>query len=32
VEAAPIYVLLASPESSYTTGEVYGVTGGAAVI
>ncbi|MDB5183140.1 MAG: dehydrogenase, short-chain alcohol dehydrogenase like protein [Candidatus Saccharibacteria bacterium] len=27
-ELAPIYVLLASPESSYVTGEVYGVTGG----
>ena len=28
VELAGIYVLLASPESSYTTAEVYGVTGG----
>ncbi len=28
-EIAPIYVLLASQESSYVTGEVYGVTGGA---
>ena len=27
-EQAPIYVLLASQESSYVTGEVYGVTGG----
>ena len=27
-ELAPVYVLLASQESSYTTGEVYGVTGG----
>ena len=27
-ECAPIYVLLASQESSYVTGEVYGVTGG----
>jgi NAD(P)-dependent dehydrogenase (short-subunit alcohol dehydrogenase family) len=27
-EVAPIYVLLASQESSYVTGEVYGVTGG----
>lgn len=27
-ELAPIYVLLASPESSYVTGETYGVTGG----
>ncbi|MBJ7486145.1 SDR family oxidoreductase [Brevundimonas sp.] len=29
VEIAPVYVLLASQESSFTTGEVYGVTGGA---
>ena len=28
VELAPIYVFLASPESSYITGEVIGVTGG----
>jgi NAD(P)-dependent dehydrogenase (short-subunit alcohol dehydrogenase family) len=27
-ELAPIYVLLASQESSYVTGEIYGVTGG----
>lgn len=27
-ELAPIYVVLASQESSYVTGEVYGVTGG----
>jgi hypothetical protein len=27
-ELAPIYVLLASQESSYVTGETYGVTGG----
>lgn len=27
-ELAAVYVHLASPESSYTTGEVYGVTGG----
>lgn len=27
-ELAPVYVLLASPESSYITGETYGVTGG----
>ncbi|HEX2915291.1 MAG TPA: glucose 1-dehydrogenase [Chloroflexia bacterium] len=27
-ELAPIYVLLASPEASYVTGEIYGVTGG----
>jgi NAD(P)-dependent dehydrogenase (short-subunit alcohol dehydrogenase family) len=29
-ELAPIYVLLASQESSYVTGEVYGATGGMA--
>ena len=28
-ELAPIYVLLASQESSYTTGQVYGATGGS---
>ena len=28
VELAPVYVLLASQEASYTTGQVYGVTGG----
>ncbi|MNV92300.1 putative oxidoreductase YghA [compost metagenome] len=27
-ECAPIYVLLASQESSYITGEIFGVTGG----
>lgn len=31
VEIAPVYVLLASQEASYVTGEVYGVTGGAGV-
>jgi len=31
VELAPIYVLLASQESSYITGEVFGVTGGKGV-
>ena len=31
VEIAPIYVLLASQEGSYITGEVYGVTGGAGI-
>jgi len=31
VELAPIYVLLASQESSYVTGEVYGATGGLEV-
>lgn len=28
VELAPVYVLLASPEASYITGETYGATGG----
>ena len=28
MELAPVYVLLASQEGSYTTGLVYGVTGG----
>jgi NAD(P)-dependent dehydrogenase (short-subunit alcohol dehydrogenase family) len=27
-ELAPVYVLLAAPEATYITGEVYGVTGG----
>lgn len=27
-ELAPVYVLLASQESSFVTGEIYGVTGG----
>lgn len=31
VELAPIYVLLASQEGSYLTGEVYGATGGAKI-
>lgn len=31
VELAPIYVLLASQEGSYITGEVFGITGGKAV-
>lgn len=31
VEIAPVYVLLASQEASYVTGEVWGVTGGAGV-
>ena len=30
VELAPVYVLLASQEGSYITGEIYGVTGGWA--
>jgi hypothetical protein len=31
VEVAPLYVLLASQEASYVTGEVYGVTGGLEI-
>ena len=31
VEIAPIYVLLASQEASYITGEVYGATGGIGI-
>ena len=31
VEIAPVYVLLASQEGSYITGEVYGVTGGDGI-
>lgn len=31
IEIAPIYVLLASQEGSYITGEVYGATGGAGI-
>jgi NAD(P)-dependent dehydrogenase (short-subunit alcohol dehydrogenase family) len=31
VELAPVYVLLASQEGSFITGEVYGVTGGAGI-
>jgi NAD(P)-dependent dehydrogenase (short-subunit alcohol dehydrogenase family) len=27
-ELAPVFVLLASPEASYITGEIYGATGG----
>lgn len=30
-ELAPTYVLLASADSSYTTGQIYGVTGGQAI-
>ena len=32
VELAPVYVLLASQESSYTTGEVYSATGGSEAV
>jgi NAD(P)-dependent dehydrogenase (short-subunit alcohol dehydrogenase family) len=32
VELAPVYVLLASQEASFITGEVYGVTGGEGVV
>ena len=31
VELAPVYVLLASQEGSYITGEIYGVTGGIGI-
>ena len=31
VELAPVYVLLASQDGSFITGEVYGVTGGAGI-
>lgn len=31
VELAPIYVFLASKESSYVTGQIYGVTGGTTI-
>ena len=31
VELSPLYVLLASDEASYITGEVYGVTGGQGI-
>lgn len=32
VESAPLFVLFASQEGSFLTGEVYGVTGGAMVV
>ncbi|WP_086431145.1 MULTISPECIES: SDR family oxidoreductase [Acetobacteraceae] len=31
VEIAPVYVTLASQESSYVTGQVWGITGGDGV-
>lgn len=31
VELAPVYVLLASNQSSFITGQIYGVTGGATI-
>ena len=31
VELSPVYVLLASQEASYITGEIYGVTGGIGI-
>ncbi|MBD8033356.1 MULTISPECIES: SDR family oxidoreductase [Solibacillus] len=31
VELAPVYVLLASDEGSYITGQIYGVTGGESI-
>jgi NAD(P)-dependent dehydrogenase (short-subunit alcohol dehydrogenase family) len=30
-ELAPVYVLLASDDASYITGEIYGITGGAGI-
>lgn len=32
VELAPVYVLLASQQASYITGEIYGVTGGMGIV
>lgn len=32
VELAPVYVLLASQEASFITGEIYGVTGGEGIV
>ena len=31
VELAPVYVLLASNDASYITGQIYGVTGGKPI-
>ena len=31
IELAPVYVLLASDEGSYITGEIYGITGGEGI-
>ncbi len=31
IELAPVYVLLASDQASYITGEIYGVTGGTGI-
>ena len=31
VELAPVYVLLASNDASYITGQIYGVTGGQPI-
>jgi hypothetical protein len=31
IELAPVYVLLASDEASYITGEIYGITGGSGI-
>jgi NAD(P)-dependent dehydrogenase (short-subunit alcohol dehydrogenase family) len=31
IELAPVFVLLASDEASYITGEIYGITGGAGI-
>ena len=32
IELSPVYVLLASQEASYITGEIYGVTGGIGIV
>jgi len=31
LEIAPVFVLLASAEASYITGEIYGITGGSGI-
>jgi NAD(P)-dependent dehydrogenase (short-subunit alcohol dehydrogenase family) len=31
-ELAPVYVALANPELSYTSGQVYGASGGTGVV
>ena len=32
IELAPVYILLASDEASYITGEIYGITGGSGIV